>query len=737
MTNSSETDSETADASRTDDDTSRAAVRATVSALLERVRPVLARPTTMAGGRQTTTPVLIADGGQSNAKVIGYNQNSGQTVGVWGEVDSPDGCGFATPDDIRIDGTITTNETDYIVEAGTTTTGDAQNVIQGHASNSVTDGAVGATIGGGGFDDGSSVEQNVVRDDFGTIGGGVENRAGSDDSDPTTAPGATIGGGAINTASNSMATIGGGSRNDADALQSTIGGGRLNTASGERATVGGGDRNIASGLEATVGGGDENHASGDAATVGGGVNNEASESPATIGGGGGNTAAASYATVSGGGVNEASGSNSTVGGGRNNIANSLNATVAGGNDNTASGTQATVAGGIGNTASGNKAFIGGGDTNVAGDFNAVVAGGFENVASAKATAIGGGAYNEVSARRAAVGGGVRNTASAEKATVGGGEHNTVAAKWATIAGGGPSDPSSPSTTNNVAYDNYGTIGGGGNNQAGTNDGDPTTAEFATVGGGRVNTASGAWATVGGGLGNTASDVDATVGGGNNNTASGVEATVPGGARGAAESDKSFVWNDGSQYHFIPNSSSDGLSSDTSVNVENVTGSNTFSVSAQGGVRFITGSDKVTFIEPGETGWSTWSSRAAKTNIKPVDPETILDGVEELEVATWEYENGDGDSAGTTHIGPMAEDFHDIVDLGSSDEHINSINADGVLFAAVQGLSEKLDEKDDQIDDQQDQIDELEMENDRLRERLTAVEAHLGLDSAADPTPADD
>ena len=38
---------------------------------------------------------------------------------------------------------------------------------------------------------------------------------------------------------------------------------------------------------------------------------------------------------------------------------------------------------------------------------------------------------------------------------------------------------------------------------------------------------------------------------------------------------------------------------------------------------------------------------------------------------------------------MAEEFHEILDadVGSSDEHINSLNADSVLFAAVQGLSE--------------------------------------------------
>ena len=126
---------------------------------------------------------------------------------------------------------------------------------------------------------------------------------------------------------------------------------------------------------------------------------------------------------------------------------------------------------------------------------------------------------------------------------------------------------------------------------------------------------------------------------------------------------------------------------------------------------------------------------------------MLDGVEDVEVATWEYKNDDGEGAGTTHVGPMAEEFHSILDsnLGSSDEHINSLNADGTLFAAVQGLAERLNEETDRLAEENEQLkrdldakddrierleadrDELEAENDELRERLADIEAHLGLD----------
>jgi hypothetical protein len=350
---------------------------------------------------------------------------------------------------------------------------------------------------------------------------------------------------------------------------------------------------------------------------------------------------------------------------------------------------------------------------------------------------------------------------------------------ATIAGGGFDDGefSDP----NTVVDNFGTVSGGRNNQAGSDDDDVTNAEYATVGGGDGNTASGAKSAISGGTKNEASNFRATVGGGGNNTAtgresavggggqndatadnatvaggtsntasgeystvgggwfntaSGKDSTVPGGENGAAESDNSFVWNDGSSYHSIPNSSF-GLSSAKAVDSESVTGAGTFSVSASGGVRFITGSSSVTYISSGSTGWSNTSSRAAKTNIDSVAPQQVLDGVEDLEVATWEYKDDDGEGAGTTHIGPMAEEFHDIVAVGSSDEHINSINADGVLFAAVQGLSERLAEKDDRIADLEADRDDLQAENEHLRDRLARIEDHLGLDSTVDPVPADD
>ena len=339
----------------------------------------------------------------------------------------------------------------------------------------------------------------------------------------------------------------------------------------------------------------------------------------------------------------------------------------------------------------------------------VVAGHPNNTVNNNASGVvigGGGATN-----------GNENTANGDYATVGGGRNNT-ASNNATVGGG----------TDNTASSGVGapTVGGGTNNTADGLD--------STVAGGADNTASNLAATVAGGLNNTANG-GATVGGGGDNTASAGGATVPGGSRGAAESTNSFVWNDGTEYHDIPNlNGGNGLSSDTAVSNASgePTGPNTFSVSADDGVRFITGgvtNPKVTYIPSDSAGWTTTSTRTVKTNIDPVEPREALAGVESMEVATWEYESEDG--AGTTHIGPMAEEFHDAFDVGSSDEHINSINADGVALAAIQGLSTELDETREELAEARDElaekdkrIAELEADSEQKDERIADLEARL-------------
>jgi len=121
--------------------------------------------------------------------------------------------------------------------------------------------------------------------------------------------------------------------------------------------------------------------------------------------------------------------------------------------------------------------------------------------------------------------------------IGGWDQNTMAAgvMAGTIAGGGfkgVNNAPAPGSGNHI-FDSFGTIGGGGDNRAGNDDGDPSLQPFATISGGENNRASGAYATISGGINNKSEDSRATIGGGANNTASGDRATIAGGENNLA------------------------------------------------------------------------------------------------------------------------------------------------------------------------------------------------------------
>ncbi len=131
------------------------------------------------------------------------------------------------------------------------------NIVWGEANNSVSVGATGATIAGGGGRIpfyGNLELFNTVSGDFGTVGGGGGNQASAV---------ATVAGGARNIASGSQSTISGGQTNTASGNLSTIGGGLSNTASGNFSVVSGGRGNAAVGVFAQSPGGRSVTAGGD------------------------------------------------------------------------------------------------------------------------------------------------------------------------------------------------------------------------------------------------------------------------------------------------------------------------------------------------------------------------------------------------------------------------------------------------------------------------------------------
>jgi hypothetical protein len=97
---------------------------------------------------------------------------------------------------------------------------------------------------------------------------------------------------------------------------------------------------------------------------------------------------------------------------------------------------------------------------------------------------------------------------------------------------------------------------------------------------------------------------------------------------------------------------------------------------------------------------------SKTDFEPVKPREILSKVASSPVTSWHYKH----DLKRRNIGPMAQDLHAAFGLGSDDKSIGTLDSDGVMYAAIQGLVEELKDRDKAID-------ELKSELRTIREQL--------------------
>jgi hypothetical protein len=378
--------------------------------------------------------------------------------------------------------------------------------------------------------------------------------------------------------------------------------------------------------------------------------------------------------------------------------------------------------------------VGGGEFNDANGGNATVGGGEYNVASGGGATVGGGYSNSAGGAFNTVAGGYQNNAGSANDTIGGGIYNLTSSQASTVAGGSGNTASGPGAF----------VGGGGF------DGNSFSG----------NTAYGGASTVAGGFGNVAANTYATVCGGYSNNAAGIFSFAAGN-RAKALYQGDFVWSDSQASDF------------------NATTSDQFAVRARGGINFqanggifmsVSGSsglhpaalalnstsangvgvyvaegssDAATvFVNTGSgdiikgfsggtggnlvfevvnngtvyaNGVALTSDRNAKENFTALDSQSVLAKVVSLPVTEWNYK---ADQKSVRHIGPMAQDFQAAFRLdGGDDKHISVVDEGGIALAAIQGLNQKLNEKDAEIEALKAKAGRV----DSLEKRLTELE----------------
>jgi hypothetical protein len=296
------------------------------------------------------------------------------------------------------------------------------------------------------------------------------------------------------------------------------------------------------------------------------------------------------------------------------------------------------------------------------------------------SSIAGGYLNDATNNYAIVGGGLGNIAGGSGSIVGGGVTNTATGLEATVAGG----------ELNYASGQVSTVGGGYGNVA--------SGYESVVAGGEYNGASGVISFVGGGYGNLASGYAATVPGGYANLAGG-QYSLAAGAGAVATNDGAFVWADAS-----------------GTNAVRSTAANQLTARCAGGVRFFSNPAGTVGLQlaPGANAWSPASDRNVKQNFKPVDPRAVLEKLVATPVTEWNLISQD---PAIRHIGPMAQDFKAAFEVGEDDRHISTTDADGVAFAAIQGLNAVVKEKEARIVELERRLSLLESKIQRLGDRL--------------------
>jgi ribosomal protein S6E (S10) len=81
-------------------------------------------------------------------------------------------------------------------------------------------------------------------------------------------------------------------------------------------------------------------------------------------------------------------------------------------------------------------------------------------------------------------------------------------------------------------------------------------------------------------------------------------------------------------------------------------------------------------------WTNTSDRNKKENFTAIDRISLLNKIAQLPITQWNYK---GESRSVTHIGPMAQDFFNLFQVGKDDKSISTIDPAGIALAAIQQL----------------------------------------------------
>jgi hypothetical protein len=148
---------------------------------------------------------------------------------------------------------------------------------------------------------------------------------------------------------------------------------------------------------------------------------------------------------------------------------------------------------------------------------------------------------------------------------------------------------------------------------------------------------------------------------------------------------------------------DSNTADVTCNVDN-----RWIARASGGVYFYTNAGLTSglYLASGGSSWLTHSNPNLKENFTTVDSATLLEGLAKYPITTWNYKAQD---ESIIHVGMMADEFNSLIEGlgGEGEDFINSMDANGVALAAIQGLYAENQDLKSRVDDLEARLEKLE------------------------------
>jgi len=114
-------------------------------------------------------------------------------------------------------------------------------------------------------------------------------------------------------------------------------------------------------------------------------------------------------------------------------------------------------------------------------------------------------------------------------------------------------------------------------------------------------------------------------------------------------------------------------------------------------------------------WTNASDRNKKENFRRLDGDAILKKISRLPLTRWNYKG-----QAEQHIGPVAQDFYRIFQVGENDKTISTIDPSGIALIGVQELYKKWKTAEKRIETLQSTIQSQEERLRSLEEKINQL-----------------